>query len=88
MTTIKCECWCCGCSEPATTRDDAGLDVCDECRDYATDDDGTVVCARDDRYVDAGFWTGGGSEGVVGTGWVSRPTVRPRAVAAVSKPRV
>ena len=44
----KCECTC-GCDEPATRTDDAGMPVCGACSDYATDDDGEVVCSRSGR---------------------------------------
>ena len=42
----ECQCSACGCAEPATTTDDGGVPVCDECADYAVDDDGDVHCAR------------------------------------------
>ena len=44
-----CQCTCCGCDEPAVTTDAGGIEVCDECADYTTDDDGGVVCSKDDR---------------------------------------
>lgn len=46
-TAIRCRCTGCGCSEYASTTDDACELVCDECADYYTDDDGTVVCSRE-----------------------------------------
>ena len=45
----ECECCGCGCSEPATCTDDGGVPVCGECLDYTLDDDGQVVCSRDER---------------------------------------
>ena len=44
-----CQCTCCGCDEPATTTDDGSVEVCDACADYTCDDDGCVVCSRDER---------------------------------------
>lgn len=41
----RCHCGC-GCSEPATTTDDSGERVCDECASYLVDDGGEVVCSR------------------------------------------
>ena len=45
----ECQCTGCGCSEPATCTDDSGIPVCAECQEYTTDDDGSVVCSRDER---------------------------------------
>jgi hypothetical protein len=45
----ECQCTCCGCDEPATCTDDGGIEVCDACQDYTTDDEGTVICSRDER---------------------------------------
>lgn len=73
---IDCQCQC-ECGEYATTSDDTSVDVCDECAQYAVDEDGEVVCSRDERYRDDGEWTGGGMYGC-GTGWVSRPRVVSR----------
>src|SRR5690348_12317489 len=43
---IVCECGC-GCGEPAILRDhDSGGKLCDACSQWATDDDGEVVCSR------------------------------------------
>lgn len=42
----RCECLPCGCCEDATTTDDNGIPVCDECSSYYTTDDGDVVCSR------------------------------------------
>lgn len=44
-TEHECECQGCGCDEPATTTDDGGVPVCEECADF-TCDDGDVVCSR------------------------------------------
>jgi hypothetical protein len=45
----KCQCGCCGCEEPATCTDDSGTEVCDDCQEYTTDDEGNVICSRDER---------------------------------------
>ncbi len=39
----KCECN--ACDNPATGTDDGGNPVCDECREYAVDEDGDAHCA-------------------------------------------
>lgn len=41
-----CLCTGCGCDEPATGTDDAGVNVCDECADYSSTEDGDVICSR------------------------------------------
>lgn len=66
-----CECNC-DCDEIATTTDE-GLDVCDECSEYAVDE-GDVYCSRCPEYIDEGSFTGGGMFGM-GTAWVSKPRV-------------
>jgi len=45
----KCRCTCCDCTEEATTTDDGGVAVCDECSTYFVDDDGTVHCSRETK---------------------------------------
>ena len=76
ITLPLCACRCCHCTEDASqVEPDGGELMCGACCEYATDEDGEVVCSRDERYEDAGEWTGGGSQGC-GTAWVSRPRVR------------
>lgn len=42
-----CECCGCGCVEQATTTDDGGVPVCEECSQYDVDDEtGDVVCSK------------------------------------------
>ena len=41
-----CDCSGCDCAEEATTTDDGGEPVCDECAEFAVDDDGEVHCMR------------------------------------------
>ena len=45
----ECQCTCCGCDEPAVTTDDGGVEVCGACAEYTCDDEGCVVCSKDDR---------------------------------------
>jgi hypothetical protein len=42
----RCECPSCGCTETATTTDDADVPVCDDCQGYYVDADGEVVCPQ------------------------------------------
>ena len=50
----ECECWGCGCTEPATQTDDGGVPVCDDCSSYTLDDDGQVVCSNMDVCEECG----------------------------------
>lgn len=43
---VGCECSACSCDEPATTTDDSGVDVCEECSEYTVDASGEVICSR------------------------------------------
>lgn len=82
MTTKRrVVCSCDLCSEPATTKDDAGNPTCETCATYACDEDGQPHCACSGDVEDAGEWTGGGMHGT-GTGWVSRPVYRPKGGAS------
>ena len=42
----RCECQGCGCPNQATTTDDGGVPVCDQCAEYFVSNDGEVVCGR------------------------------------------
>lgn len=44
----QCSCGC-ECNDPATCTDDGGNACCAACADYTCDDDGCVVCSKDDR---------------------------------------
>jgi hypothetical protein len=52
----RCECTACQCVALATTTDECGTHVCDECRDYVVDFGGDVHCSRceDVEYVSDG----------------------------------
>lgn len=80
--TSPTQCSCCSglCTATATTTDDCGNAVCEDCVEYACDGDGQPHCSCSGDVVDEGEWTGGGMHGM-GTGWVSRPVYRPKGGA-------
>lgn len=43
---VTCGCTGCGCTEPAETIDDGGVETCEECADYIVDLEGDVICAK------------------------------------------
>jgi len=46
MSEHDCQCTGCSCDAEATTTDDQGIPVCDECASYCIDEDGEVICSR------------------------------------------
>ena len=77
LTLTECECSCCNCTEPATTTDDWGIPVCDECSRYVIDADGDLHCAREDDIEEVTECCGAG--GQTRTYYRLRPPVMPES---------
>ncbi len=45
LEVVLCACSC-DCDQPAKTKDDCGIPVCWECKNYTIDEGGEVVCAK------------------------------------------